>query len=227
MAIPYIRSIGAAAEGDGSTLSIPAPASYSDGDLFVIVVSNYGGAALSTPEGWTLVRQRSYAAVYTKVASGAQANVSIDVAASGCAFMIAVANTDGTTQTHADAYHAAGSSTITSPAYTTTADNELVLHCIGIRDDNTVSDPVYGNLKSGTTGYNYAATALGADSAAIIQYGLMESAGSIGTVEITQSSTDANVCITLGVNPSAASTSYLPGVMRHHIIAPKGVILHG
>ena len=97
------------------------------------------------------------------------------------------------------------------------------MHCIGIRDDNTVSDPVYGNLKSGTTGYNYAATALGADSAAIIQYGLMESAGSIGTVEITQSSTDANVCITLGVNPSAASTSYyLPGVMRHHFIPEIG-----
>lgn len=53
------------------------------------------------------------------------------------------------------------------------------------------------------------------------------STGATGDTTLTSSYKVAYAIYQVALKPSAASVSYLPGVMRHHIIAPKGVILHG
>lgn len=53
------------------------------------------------------------------------------------------------------------------------------------------------------------------------------STGATGDTTLTSSYKVVYAIYQVALKPSAASVSYLPGVMRHHIIAPKGVILHG
>lgn len=143
--LPEFVEVGTFAGGINA-LSAAVPTWYADGDLLVLVVGS-ANQTIATPSGWTQVSNSPQGtgtggsaggvavAVFYKIVSGAQSALS--VADSGnytVAQMLCFRKVDTSTPidvTAGSVKSSATGTTFTLPSVTTTADNDLVLLCVG------------------------------------------------------------------------------------------------
>ena len=194
MALPYWVAVGTPVYAGSGTISVGAPAGIAADDILILVAGSNAANALAADNGYTELYDTNYVHVYWKRTTGTEGSTSVTGATNSVAAAITAIRgcvTSGSPIGAETPSGASGSGTsITAGSFSTTADDELVLFAFGIRDNNNVSAAAYGNL-SGDTGYTSNGTNLGSDTRYGLVRGQMATAGSIGTVTATQSSTDA------------------------------------
>lgn len=216
-AIPYYVNKGAFTIGTGA-ISVPVPAGYADGDVFILLVST-ANQAITTPDGWTEVTNSPQytgsagdalgvrLGVFWKYVSGAQSAVSVADSGSytaaqifcfrGCNQTNPIHITAGTTY--------ASSYSPVCPAVTTSIANCLILLCVGLdRDANdtaNLSGWSNGNLSSlaevgDETGNSGTGGGIG------LAIGGKAGAGNTGTTSVNQATANPTALITVALAPT-------------------------
>jgi hypothetical protein len=189
-AVPRIGLKGATASAGSGTIAVAPPTAYGSFDYILLVASTYAddSAALDADNGFSELGHVAHCTVWGRSASGYSGNTNVSGATNSIvAYTIGVALCGGkggeavVTDTGTDA-------SIEPAAFETTADNELVFIVGGMADNNGVSSITAGNLTG--TGSFGDSTATGSDTCCLVMYGLMASAGSIGSPYITANGSD-------------------------------------
>ena len=206
-----------ARSGVNSTLSIAKPASTSQGDLLVALVSSDGGqyASIATPGGWTAIKN-----VYVSTAAhlygfykiaGASEPSSYGFGASGSEdmaggiFAVTGAKTSAPIDVSAVRVNSTASTTCTVPPVTTNVSDTLVLaSCAVERGSNlsTLSFTANGMTKqwSVVSGGTYGEASMGASAT-------QATAGTTPAMSATMSAAKASVAITIAVAPSTTTAA--------------------
>lgn len=218
---PILTSIGNYAENTAG-LTVPAPPSYINGDLLVLIVTSTNQTITTPTVGgtWTQVTnspqstgtagasQSIRIAVFTKIASGAQANVTVtDTGVLTIGQMFAFRKVDQTTpvEVTAGSVLATAGTTHTLPAVTTSTNNALIAHCAGIGRDalltsGAYTSPTNANLTGLTV--NASRTTATANGGGIgMVTGRKVTAGATGTTTVSVASAKG-AFVTLGIKPS-------------------------
>ncbi len=219
--IPTWVSAGTPASGTGA-VTAPMPSSFAAGDLLVMVVETANEAVASPPSGWTEVSASPQGTgtaagttsvrltVYAKIASGSETAVSIGDA--GNHTLVNTFALRGTHQTLGTALNvvagdvdASGSTSVTFPGGTTTADNALIVQIVANATDTaTAQGSGWANagLGSVTEQLDFS-TASGNGGGITVVTGTLATAGSIGSTTGTLATSSVQGRITLAVIPPA------------------------
>jgi len=207
-------------------LSVPVPAGYQDGDVFLLFVNSANQAITVNSAGWTEVANSPQGtgaagfaggvrlAVFYKVVSGAQANVSVADSGTYTAAMIAnFRGVDTTTPIHltAGSVDAAATANISTPSLTTTIANTLIVNAIGLdkdlNDTNTITTaPVNANLTNLTEQHDQTVTS-GAGGGIAYFTGDKATAGAVGNTTATADSSTTHAYITVALTPAPISVT--------------------
>lgn len=214
---PEFISYGPFAESVNA-VTVQTPYSFINGDLLVLVVASVN-QAITTPSGWTQVTnspqgtgtagavQSIRIGVFTKIASGAQAAVTVaDTGNLTMGRMFCFRKVDQTTpiEVTSGSVLATASTTHTLPAITTSTNNVMVAHCTGIGRDASLSlnytTTTNANL-TGLTARVSQTTATASGGGIGLVTGIKTTAGATGTTSVT-TQTAKGAFVTLGIKPS-------------------------
>jgi hypothetical protein len=223
-----LRSAGTALEETTATTShpVPYPATISAGDVMVLGIgtSSANSAAISTPSGWTLIRQSSSTgntllpsiAAYVTVATGSETgnltvtSGSIVIAAQ----ILAFSGVDQTTPQDVTAGFVDQTALQTNmdiPAITI-ATSGAALIAMGSKNSGTATatPPTSPGTFTETTDHTTG------NRAFEMSYLLGVSSGSTGTVTITWSATSRGLGVLVALRPAATSFELLTPTPRYY-----------
>lgn len=216
----YVGRTGLSAGTAGIT--VPAPGSYINGDLLVLVITSTnqtittptaGGTwtqVLSSPQGTGTAgaSQSIQVAVFTKIASGDQADVTIadtGVLTTGAMFVFRKVNQTTPVEVTAGSVLATAGTTHTLPAVTTSTNNAMIAHVAGIGRDavSTInySSPTNANLTGLTVRMSQTTSTANGGGIGLVT-GTKTVAGATGTTSVTVAGAAKGAFVTLGVKPS-------------------------
>lgn len=213
---------GTFAESTGAVTVAP-PESYINNDLLVLVVASVN-QAITTPSGWTQVTnspqgtgtaaavQSIRIGVFTKIASGAQASVTVaDTGNLTMGQMFCFRKVDQTTpiETTSGSVLATAGTTHTLPAVTTSTNNAMIAHCTGIgRDAATTvnySTATNANLTNLTLRASRTTSTASGGGIGMVT-GTKTTAGATGTTSVTTQSSKG-AFVTIAIKPSSGYDS--------------------
>lgn len=208
MAVTFVAN-GTAAGGSAASISVSAPSGIQNDDILILVVSTYNSDAMAADNGYTELFDTSYLHVYWKRTTGTESTTSVTGATNSVAAFITAFRGCYNGGSPINGVPVSGNSsgtTIATGSYSTVTDGDMAVFCYGVRDNNTTGSPSYGNL-DGDTGYNDYGHNTGSDTKVGLMRGTLSTAGSIGTVQITQSSTDAWTYYTFSLSAEAPTSA--------------------
>lgn len=220
MAIAYVNK-GAFVSGIGS-LSIPVPATYTAGNLFVLAIEN-ANQYFVAPTGWTQVSsgdQRTGGSnlagsikltVLWKFATASESAVAFsDTGDHQAAIIFQFSGVDSTTPFNASTGSAGGvNANLFFPGVTTTVANSLILMISGFDTDldSTTEASGYSNANlTNLTEIHDQTTSAGFGGGIVAVIGTKETAGATGTTSGVATSTLAHVYVTMALNPAVVVT---------------------
>jgi hypothetical protein len=204
-------------------ITITPPQSYINNDLLVLVITSTNQTITTPTDGgtWTEVSnspqstgtagasQSIRVAVYTKIASGSQANVGVtDTGVLTTGQMFSFRRVDQTTpvEVTSGSVLATAGTTHTLPAVTTSTNNAMIAHISGIgRDANTTvnySSPTNANLTDLLVVVSRTVSTANGGGIGLVT-GTKTTSGSTGTTSVTVAASSKGAFVTLGVKPSA------------------------
>lgn len=217
MAVTFVAA-GAGAADDGSPVSIavPYPAGLADDDLLIaqIMSRNTASTIGTPPSGWTLLVGPDTGAstfrqwLYYKASDGTETGTETWTISGAALFMGRMYAFRGALLSSfaEDSDVATGNSTtVTCPAVTTSASDQLVVAFTAIADDNAQSDftgETGGNLTEAVAEYT---STLGLDGSIGLQIAAMSSPGTISGGSMTIAS-DPWICRAFAIRLAGAST---------------------
>lgn len=233
--MPTFQAKGTFTSGSGA-LSVPVPSGYQDNDVFLLFVES-ANEVIATPTGWTqLTNSPQYTgtaasaggvrlAVFYKVVSGSQSNVS--VADSGNHTTAIIANfrgvdTNGPIHITAGRVDSSATSSLSWATVTTTEGNALIINAVGLdkdgNDNNTLSSWTNGSLASPSVAEQHdqtVNTSVGGGLAFAI--GGKVSAGSVNATTATGDSSTTHAYLTIALksapnNPPSLTVHQPDGV---------------
>lgn len=222
-AVPTYQAKGTFTSGAGA-LSVPVPVGYQDNDVFLLFVES-ANQAITTPTGWTQVANSPQytgaaaaaggvrLAVFYKVVSGSQSNVS--VADSGNHTTAIIANfrgVDTSSPIHltAGSVDASATASLSAPSLTTTIAETMIVNAIGLdkdaADTDTISSVANANLTNVTERHDQTVSSGVGGGIAFIT-GEKASAGSTGNTTATGDSSTTHAYITIALKPVPVTLS--------------------
>jgi hypothetical protein len=147
-----LRSSSSGVNAVSTSLTIPAPAGVSSGDVMVAGISVRGTTTVTPPSGWTLVRLDASSgdvirqAVYVKAAAFEPANYTWTIAspqaAAGGIVAFAGVDTQNPVNVHSGmVVNSVRMTTISAPSVTTTVNGAMLIGFFGMASNTTIAPP--------------------------------------------------------------------------------------
>lgn len=226
-----------------AAITIPVPAGYQDGDLFLLIF-NSANQAITTPAGWTQITNSPQSTgtaatiggnrlgIYYKWVSGAQSSVvTVDTGDYNAGIIAGFRGVDPTIPFNVivGGVKATASTAIVCPSVTTTVADAMIVNVVGLDRDtastNTSGTFVNANLTSLTRGVDYT-TNVGLGGGIAFWTGFKAAVGATGTTTATASGTQTCTYLTIALNPfiSIPVTLTIPWTQAYDIIIKHPVV---